>query len=253
MKMKNKALFLMLCAVLLVTASVLGTMAYLTDRDEVTNTFTVGKITLGDGDLEEGLDEADVNEKGQLLDKDGNLYESDDQTIADRVKENEYKLLPGHTYIKDPTVHVKNDSEDSYIFVTVQNGIEDIEAASVTGGYQRVAAQILANGWTATQLTDDDGNIVYYKTWTEALNEAGQPDVDDNGKPVTTGTTDLLVFAQFQIDGEKVVNVPEGEEVPEGMLDVADYASETILIKAYAVQMDGFASAEAAWSATFGA
>ena len=41
MKTRSKALLLTLCAVLLVAASVLGTMAYLTSTDEVTNTFTV--------------------------------------------------------------------------------------------------------------------------------------------------------------------------------------------------------------------
>lgn len=245
MKTKTKALFLTLCAVLLVTASVLGTMAYLTDKDEVTNTFTVGKIHLGGGDMGQGLDEADVNEKGQLLDKDGNVYEGGDQELADRVQENQYKLMPGHSYIKDPTVHVMNDSEDCYIFVTVANGIADIEAASVTNGYQSIADQIPANGWTETDLTDSDGNTIYYKTW--------QAPVDSNGEPITTGATDLLVFDKFMIDGEKAVNVPADEDVPEGKLDIADYADKEILINAYAVQMDGFASAEDAWNATFGA
>lgn len=44
MKTKSKALLLTLCAVLLVAASVLGTMAYLTSSAEVKNTFTVGKV-----------------------------------------------------------------------------------------------------------------------------------------------------------------------------------------------------------------
>lgn len=242
MKTRSKALFLTLCAALLVTASVLGTMAYLSDRDEVTNTFTVGKITLGNGDLQKGLDEADVNEKGQLLDKNGEIYqENNNQTLADRVQENQYKLVPAHTYIKDPTVHVKNDSEACYIFVTVANGIADIEAASVSGGYQCIADQIEDNGWSDANVVDGDGNTVYYKTWQAAADA-------DKSK-----TTDLIVFAQFQIDGEKVVAVPEGEEAPDGKLDIADYASEEIVINAYAVQQDGFSSAAEAWNATFGA
>lgn len=44
MKTKSKALLLTLCAVLLVAASVLGTMAYLTSTDTVTNTFTIGQF-----------------------------------------------------------------------------------------------------------------------------------------------------------------------------------------------------------------
>ena len=54
MKTRSKALVLTLCAVLLVVATVMGTMAYLTSTDTVTNTFTVGKVAIT-------LDEAKVN------------------------------------------------------------------------------------------------------------------------------------------------------------------------------------------------
>ena len=100
MKTKSKALLLTLCAVLLVAASVLGTMAFLTSKDEVVNTFTVGSVAIK-------LDEAKANPDGSLV---GN---------ADRVKANSYKLLPGHTYNKDPMVTVRKGSEPSYIKMTV--------------------------------------------------------------------------------------------------------------------------------------
>ena len=100
MKTKSKALLLTLCAVLLVAASVMGTMAYLTSNDTVTNTFTVGKVAIK-------LDEAKVNTDGTPVEG------------ADRVKENSYKLLPGGTYTKDPTVTVLKGSEESYIRMKV--------------------------------------------------------------------------------------------------------------------------------------
>ena len=104
-KTKTKALLMSLCAVLLVAASVLGTMAYLTDSKDVKNTFTVGNVAIK-------LDEAKVDEKGtQVVDKDGN-------PVA-RVTENEYKLLPGHTYVKDPTVTVLKPSVASYVRMKV--------------------------------------------------------------------------------------------------------------------------------------
>ena len=80
---KFKALLVVACALLLVAASVFGTMAYLTSTDTVTNTFTVGKVAIK-------LDEAKVNPDGSLVEN------------ADRVKANSYKLLPGHIYNKDP-------------------------------------------------------------------------------------------------------------------------------------------------------
>lgn len=104
-KTKTKALLMSLCAVLLVAASVLGTMAYLTDSKDVKNTFTVGNVAIK-------LDEAKVDEMG-------NLVENQDGTLADRVTQNEYKLLPNHTYVKDPTVTVKTPSVDSYVRMKV--------------------------------------------------------------------------------------------------------------------------------------
>ena len=49
MKKAKKILALLLCAVLLIGASVAGTLAYLTfQTNEVKNTFSVGKVNLGD-------------------------------------------------------------------------------------------------------------------------------------------------------------------------------------------------------------
>ena len=103
MKSKRKALLLSVCAVLMMTALVFGTFAYLTDSESVTNTFTVGSVGLK-------LDEAKVNTDGTPV------------PDADRVKENEYHLLPGMTYTKDPTIHVSSDSEDCWLFVKITKG-----------------------------------------------------------------------------------------------------------------------------------
>ena len=100
MKTKSKALLLTLCAVLLVAASVLGTMAYLTSTDTVTNTFTIGKVEIK-------LDEAKVNANG--IPEEG----------AARVTANSYKLMPGTTYTKDPTVTVLNGSDAAYVRMKV--------------------------------------------------------------------------------------------------------------------------------------
>ena len=206
MKTRNKALVLTLCAVLLVVATVMGTMAYLTSTDSVTNTFTVGKVALT-------LDEAKVNTDGTLV------YGEDGTTPVVRVRENAYKLIPGHTYTKDPTVHVDATSEDSYIFVKVENGIAALEAPKVANGYQPIADQITANGWTVL-----DG--VYYKTYTNGQQEK-----------------DLKVFENFKI----------ADDASTGDAWDAITADTKVVVTAYAVQMDGFNTAQEAWNATFGA
>ena len=197
MKKKTKALMLVLCAVLLVTASVLGTMAYLTSTDQVVNTFTVGKVAIT-------LDEAKVDPDGTAV------------TPAERVKENAYHLLPGHTYTKDPTVHVQANSEDSFIFVKVENGIARYEAGTT------IAAQIAANGWTPLEGVAN----VYYKTYTKSAE-----------------ITDLPVFGNFTI-----------ADHADAADSWNNFSAETkVTVTAYAVQQDGFASAAAAWGETFGA
>lgn len=115
MKKISKALTLSLCAVLLVATSVLGTMAYLTSQDQVVNTFTVGNVKIT-------LDEAKTDENGLAVSGGG------------RVQENEYKLMPGHTYTKDPTVHIDKNSEDCYIRMLVKIENWNTLAGKVTGG-----------------------------------------------------------------------------------------------------------------------
>lgn len=206
MKTKSKALLLTLCAVLLVAASVLGTMAYLTSTDTVENTFTVGNVQIK-------LDEAKVNPDGTAV------------TPAERVKANEYKLMPGHTYTKDPTVHVDANSEDSYIFVKVENGIADFEAGEGPG-YEPIAKQMENLGWA--KLTTSDGSEVYYKPYDTSKTESA--------------STELIVFNNFKIAGD--ANTKNGW---------GDITAAKVIVNAYAVQMDGFDDAAAAWAATFGA
>ncbi len=164
MKKARRIAALLLCAVLLIGASVAGTMAYLTHKtNTVQNTFTVGKVDLGEAGT--GLDEAKVDEYGVEITGEG----------AGRTPDgNTYKLIPGHEYKKDPTVHIQPNSEECWLFVEVVNGISSIEA----DGDTKITAQISAKGWTLLH-----GNI-YYK------------------KADTTGTTaaDHVVFEKFVLD-----------------------------------------------------
>lgn len=214
MKKKNlkKLLLAVCCAALLVCVSIGATVAYLTSKATVTNTFTVGKVAIT-------LDEAKTNVEGEPLDKDGKVVT--DIANAKRDNGNQYKLMPGHEYTKDPTVHVEANSENSWIFVKVENGIADIEDQNNT-----IKSQIEVKGWK--QLTDADGKAVvgvYYKEYT-------QNDKVEN----------LVVFESFKIDGTNV----DSEKLK-------TYEGETIVVTAYAIQKDGFTAPEAAWTAVSGA
>ena len=205
MKTKTKALGLMMAAVLLVTATIFGTMAYLTSTDEVTNTFTVGSVAIS-------LDEQDT-------DNDSN--EKDNVTVNGvvRDKANSYKLMPGHTYTKDPIVHFQPKSEASWLFIEVTNEIADIE--SKANDYKSIATQITDNGWTAL----DGVTGVYYQ----------KVGANNSGSAV-----DYKVFQGFTVDGS----------VNGTTLD--NYNNKTVKVTAYAVQADGFDSATAAWTTGLG-
>ena len=211
MKTRSKALLLTLCAVLLVAASVLGTMAYLTSTDEVTNTFTVGQVKIK-------LDEAKANPDGSLV------------ANADRVKANEYKLLPGHTYNKDPMVTVLSGSESSYVKMTVTfSKANELDAIFAPGGADLTK---IFNGydpanWTyKDNTTDAAANTRTYEFWYKEA--VGAPDGD------------VALDALFDS-----ITVP-GSVTKE---QLATIEGMTITVNAYAIQADGFADADAAWAA----
>lgn len=212
-KTKTKALLMSLCAVLLVAASVLGTMAYLTDSKDVKNTFTVGNVAIK-------LDEAKVDENGtQVVDKDGN-------PVA-RVTENEYKLLPGHTYVKDPTVTVLTPSVESYVKMTVTftkaNALDAIFAptganlTSIFGGYD--AATWLYKGNTK------EGDTRTYEFWYKTT-------VDATAAAQTLEPLFTSIVVPGTIDND----------------DLASINGMTINVNAYAIQADGFTDAADAWA-----
>ena len=87
MKKAKKILVLVMSACLLVAVTIGATVAYLTDDDTVTNTFTVGNVQIT-------LDEADVYEFGDLIPEpeegEEPLTFGDPIKGAKRVKANEY-------------------------------------------------------------------------------------------------------------------------------------------------------------------
>lgn len=189
MRTKTKALVLALCAVLLVVTTVFVTMAFLTSEDSVQNTFTVGEVTIS-------LDELDVDDS----DNDG--------STTDRDKANEYKLVPGKTYTKDPTIHVGAKSEPCYLFVKVENGLVNAEKAGDT----TIEKQMVNKGWYPVSENDND-NIYYYGSASAIAK--------------VNGGADKTVFEAFTIADEAVVS---------------NYAGAEIKVTAYAIQADGFES-----------
>ena len=211
MKGKKKVILTVLCAVLLVVGSVLGTMAYLTSSDKAVNTFTVGNVAIT-------LDEAKANPDGSLV------------ANADRVKANSYKLIPGHTYNKDPMVTVKKGSETSYVKMTVTfSKAAELDAifapngadmTSIFNGYNE-------NNWIYKSVSKDTAaNTRTYEFWYKEAVAAPDADV----------ALDAL-FDSITVPGT-ITNT-----------QLASIKDMTITVNGYAIQADGFANADAAWAA----
>lgn len=86
MKNARKSILLAVCLILLATAAVMGTLAYFTSEDTVTNTFTIGNVGI-------------------------TLTES----------EGTYIIVPGHYSVKKPQITVSENSEDCYVYALVDN------------------------------------------------------------------------------------------------------------------------------------
>lgn len=210
MKTARKAIMLVLCVVLLVVASVMGTLAYLTAEDTVTNTFTVGNIQIN-------LDETDVTKT------DGSRTEAG----------NAYHLLPGQTYVKDPTVTILAKSDESYVrmLVTVSD-INEMKAAFPKDRYatwydekDNFLLQNLVTGWDKTlwECTGINGGVYEFRYTSKVNTMDGNP---------------LVLDALF----DNIV-------VPDTMtnIDIAHLNNATITVNAHAIQAAGFANAADAW------
>ena len=190
---KSKAILMVVCAMLLVAASVMGTLAYLTSQDSVTNTFSVGKVKIT-------LDEAKVGEDGKKL----------TGAEAARGQGNEYHLLPGHEYDKDPTVTVKGGSEDCYLFVKFEENGNPAD-------YYTYTSLLKAPDWTKLE---GETNVWYREV----------------RKIETDISYDLLDDDKITVK-ESVTNA-----------NMADAAAAELIWTAYAIQLANTGTAAEAWA-----
>lgn len=145
----KKILLSVVCIVAVAGISVMGTLAYLTDSTEVVNTFTMGNVDIT-------LDEAKVTPDGIPVDP------------AARTKDgNQYKLIPGMTYTKDPTVTVVKGSEESYVRMLVTfNKLAELDEVFAPTGADLISIfkDYDASTWSlAGETRDTVANTITYE------------------------------------------------------------------------------------------
>ena len=239
--MKKKILVACLCVALAVLTVAGTTLAYLTSKDTVTNTFTVGNVKIT-------MDEAKVTTDGTPV------------VGADRVKANDYKLMPGHTYTKDPTVTVVKGSEEAYVRLKVTfNNAADIIAMCTDPEFAEDGPTGVENAFPLIRMVKFveanaakwDGIIPDNMVDTEEMLADAKYFVYDAEadtltyyfyytETVAAPTADVVLPVLFDS-----ITVPEwvtGEQL-------AKLNNFRIVAVAEAIQADGFADADAAWAA----
>ena len=125
--MRRNAIVIAVTLTVILAVGLLSTLAYFTDKKEVTNTFTVGNLKI-------------------------------DLTEPDFVANS--KLLPGTTIAKDPTVKLLEGSEEAYIFMQIVYGgniMNFLDTISVNTNWKLVTGRtdlyVYAPGGTADVVT----------------------------------------------------------------------------------------------------
>ncbi len=187
--MKKKTLALFTAIIMLFGTAIGGTIAWLNAKSSpVINTFTIGDVSI-------------------------DLYEKDGD---DKIYKNEYQLVPGQKYTKNPTVEVLSSTNvDCYLFVEFIEGEKnDI--------YLNYESNLNVNeGWT-----QGDGTIIPKNVWYRTVKST-----DD------TKSWKLIKNDEISINGDTVTESSMNDAVTNTKLEY----------KAYAVQFDNL-TIEQAWS-----
>lgn len=206
---KSKILIMVMSAVLLIAVTVGVTVAYITDTKDLLNTFTMGRVDII-------LDETEVTPLGE-------------PTRAGRTQTgNAYHLLPGLSYVKDPTVTVEGGSDDAYVRMLVIVNVADAMGEVFSNGNEFALADLvtgLSNAWTLEGTTVVNDVITFEYRYNSV---------------VTKSAADTVLPALFT--GLSVPGAVTGE-------DLESITGLEINIEAHAMQAVGFTDADAAWAA----
>ena len=224
MKINRRKITAVLCCMILLAACTAATLAYLTDSQEIRNTFSVGNVEIK-------LDESKVTTGGVPV------------AGADRVTENKYHLLPGKTYVKDPTVTVLKGSESAYVRMKVTFSF----ASQLDGIFAPYGADFTAmfNGydsskWQLAAVTEDAAANT--RTYEFRYTGAGDGVVSKND---SSDTVLPPLFRSITVPGEITKEQLAKLVVKDGDGKITDQF--TISVIAEAIQADGFDNAGEAW------
>ena len=202
----NKKKTIIAAVVLLLVVVVGGAIAYFTDSDEKTNTFTIGNVDIS------------------LIEPD---WVTTDTNPANGVPDAAENLMPGQTVPKNPKINNDSTKNPAFVFAKVV-----IPCTTETTPQEIFTYTINTDTWT--ELNDQavactsGGNAthVYYYGTNGTLTELAKA---TDGTPVVPTTTSKAVF-----DSVTVRSTLTGNEGLTG--------NKSIVVTGYGIQADGLAS-----------
>ena len=267
--MKKKLTAIFLCVALVAIAIVGASLAYFTDTDEATNTFTVGNVKIdliesrfhregndnsGDTTIPDPTHKVTADDGMKYVNV-GNKAFTDDEIKADAEKYSDYigergkNMVPGRNFAKCPYV-VNTGANDAYVRIRVMiphdgdvdnGGIINAmfcSTATSSGEFQQGAngenwPVVETNGYT-------DENGLKYDVYTFTRTE-----------PLKAGAMTEWNVWNFVGIGKNVTNADIEKAIENGVITKTNNGalSLNVLVQADAIQAEGFADATAAWAA----
>ena len=255
--MKRKIVTVCLAAVLVIIAVAGASLAYLTDTDERTNTFTVGDVDITLVEQRKGANGLESYGEGSYKLKPGKSNDGNAVSKIVTVKNNgtedayvwveiripaylvsnEYKAEP-HTNESKNALHWNSYgcfnveyNSGNYWRLAVSDGIVDADHKVTDADMVAVEAGL----WYDYEYvgTEDNGNTVVIRTKMKDVLPAGK--------------TSLPALAQVYMDW-RVTKTADGYKLPDGT-EIPKDASWKIDVRAYAIQADGIDGIDAAIAA----
>ena len=229
MSKKLKAILAVLCAVVLVFASVAGTMAFLTaSSGAVTNTFMAGDDLVEEPENPEDPSNPDPTENGlHLLENIATLSETTGNYELGEgyCYENSYTVVPGMLIPKNPAVSIVGKTETpAYLFFEVVDGLDNTD--------EILTYSINTENWLLLEgVTGANGGAVYAYTTDNSTAAIVTADVS---------ATSILTDDQIAVSADATL-----EQIKAAM------EGDGLVFYAYLAQAGGFESAAEAYTTCF--
>ena len=271
--MKKKITAIFLCVALVAIAIVGASLAYFTDTDNATNTFTVGNVKIdliesryhrqGSGSSgDTSIPTPNQTASGMKYVSDGATIFTDDEIKADAANYSEYiaergkNMVPGKNIAKSPYV-INTGANDAYIRIRVM-----IPSDANRDYWQARSGGVIESQFCSTAIIS--GEFIHNDRRTDypIIDSSGRGYVDGNGvkydvytfirtEPLKPGEmTEWNVWNYVGIADEATsANVQKA--IDKGAILVSEDGAMTVnvLVQADAIQAEGFADAKAAFAA----